>query len=113
MGSGLLSIINATVPFFTALIGFAVFGQRLSSLSLFGMAVGFSGVIVLVFDPDAINLAEGGLLAVSAALCACFLYRMALNRVKADSGIRFGNYYRQSAVFLCAAGAIFNAVIAG
>jgi len=81
MGSGLLSIMNATVPFFTALIGFAVFGQRLSSLSLFGMAVGFSGVIVLVFDPDAINLAEGGLLAVSAALCACFLYGMALNLV--------------------------------
>ena len=81
MGSGLLSIMNATVPFFTALIGFAIFGQRLSSLSLFGMAVGFSGVIVLVFDPDTISLAEGGLLAVSAALCACFLYGMALNIV--------------------------------
>jgi len=81
MGSGLLSIMNATVPFFTALIGFAIFGQRLSSLSLFGMAVGFSGVIVLVFDPDTISLAEGGLLAVSAALCACFLYGMALNLV--------------------------------
>ena len=91
MGSGLLSIMNATVPFFTALIGFAVFGQRLSSWSLFGMAVGFSGVIVLVFDPDAINLAEGGLLAVSAALCACFLYGMALNlvsrRLTAVSGL--------------------------
>ena len=91
MGSGLLSIINATVPFFTALIGFAIFGQRLSSLSLFGMAVGFSGVIVLVFDPDAISLAEGGLPAVSAALCACFLYGMALNlvsrRLTAVSGL--------------------------
>ena len=91
MGSGLLSIMNATVPFFTALIGFAIFGQRLSSLSLFGMAVGFSGVIVLVFDPDAISLAEGGLLAVSAALCACFLYGMALNlvsrRLTAVSGL--------------------------
>ncbi|MEC7581652.1 MAG: DMT family transporter [Pseudomonadota bacterium] len=91
MGSGLLSIMNATVPFFTALIGFAVFGQRLSSLSLFGMAVGFSGVIVLVFDPDAIDLAEGGLLAVSAALSACFLYGMALNlvsrRLTAVSGL--------------------------
>ena len=91
MGSGLLSIMNATVPFFTALIGFAIFGQRLSSLSLFGMAVGFSGVIVLVFDPDAVSLAEGGLLAVSAALCACFLYGMALNlvsrRLTAVSGL--------------------------
>ena len=81
MGSGLLSIMNATVPFFTALIGFAVFEQRLSLLSLLGMAVGFTGVIVLVFDPDAIDIAEGGLLAVCAALCACFLYGMAINLV--------------------------------
>ena len=81
MGSGLMSIMNATVPFFTALIGFAVFGQRLPILSLCGMVVGFTGVIVLVFDPDAINLAEGGILAVLSALCACFLYGMALNLV--------------------------------
>ncbi len=78
-GAGLLSIINATVPFFTALIGFLVFSQRLPWLSVAGMAVGFVGVVVLAVDPDA--LGSGSMWAVPAALFACSLYGLALNLV--------------------------------
>lgn len=78
-GAGLLSIINATVPFFTALIGFLVFNQRLPWLSVAGMALGFAGVVVLAVDPDA--LGTGSSWAVPAALFACSLYGLALNLV--------------------------------
>lgn len=81
VSAGLLSIMNATVPFFTALIAFFVFGQRLAMLSILGMAVGFAGVIVLVFDPQAIGMGAGSALAVPAVLLACFLYGIALNLV--------------------------------
>lgn len=80
-GAGLLSIVNATVPFFTALIGFLVFAQRLPWLSIAGMAAGFIGVVVLAIDPDALDTGEGSAWAVPAALFACSLYGLALNLV--------------------------------
>ncbi|MEM7259289.1 MAG: DMT family transporter [Pseudomonadota bacterium] len=80
-GAGLLSIVNATVPFFTALIAFLVFAQRLPWLSIGGMAVGFLGVVVLAVDPEAIDAGDGSLWAVPAALIACSLYGLALNLV--------------------------------
>lgn len=81
IGAGLLSIMNATVPFFTALIGFLVFAQRLPWLSIVGMAVGFAGVVVLALDPEAFGTGEGSMWAVPAALFACSLYGLALNLV--------------------------------
>ena len=80
-GAGLLSIVNATVPFFTALIGFLIFAQRLPWLSIGGMAVGFIGVVVLAVDPEALDAGDGSLWAVPAALFACSLYGLALNLV--------------------------------
>lgn len=79
--AGLLSILNGTVPFFTALIGFFVFSHRLAFLSIAGMAVGFIGVVVLAADPEAIGGGEGSEWAVPAALFACSLYGLALNLV--------------------------------
>ena len=52
MGAGALSIINATVPFFTALIAFILYQQKLSRVGLLGLLIGFSGVVALVFDPS-------------------------------------------------------------
>lgn len=80
-GAGLLSIINATVPFFTALLGFLIFSQRLPWLSLVGMAIGFVGVVVLAIDPQALDSGTGSFWAVPAALLACSLYGLALNLV--------------------------------
>ncbi len=79
--AGLLSILNATVPFFTALLGLVIYGHRLSVISVVGMGVGFIGVVVLAADPQAVDVGDGSRWAVPAALCACFLYGLALNLV--------------------------------
>jgi drug/metabolite transporter (DMT)-like permease len=80
-GAGLLSIVNATVPFFTALLGFVIFSQRLPWIGIVGMAIGFAGVVVLAADPEALDTGPGSFWAVPAALFACSLYGLALNLV--------------------------------
>lgn len=81
MSAGLLSIMNATVPFFTAIIGFVLWQKRLSMLAVAGMVLGFMGVVVLVFDPAAIAAGNMSVLAAASALFACVLYGLALNLV--------------------------------
>ncbi len=80
-GAGALSILNATVPFFTALVALAWFGQRLSRPAAAGLATGFAGVALLAFDPSWSAAGGGMLWAVGAALLACALYGFALNLV--------------------------------
>ena len=79
--AGLLSILNATVPFFTAIIAFVFYKQRLPLLAIVGMLVGFLGVIVLVFDPTREDYGVEARFAIPAALLACALYGTALNLV--------------------------------
>lgn len=80
MGAGLLSIFNATVPIFTAIIAFIVFRERLPKLGIAGLLVGFLGVVVLVFEPsDSSGVTSQ--LAIPSALFACVLYGIALNIV--------------------------------
>ena len=80
MGAGILSIMNATVPFFTAIIAFLVYQQRMTRFGLLGLMVGFMGVVVLVFDPSESSGVTSDL-AVPSALFACVLYGVALNIV--------------------------------
>ena len=80
MGAGILSIMNATVPFFTAIIAFLVYQQRMTRFGLLGLMVGFMGVAVLVFDPSESSGVTSDL-AVPSALFACVLYGVALNIV--------------------------------
>lgn len=79
--AGLLSILNATVPFFTAIIAFVFYKQRLPLLAIGGMLMGFLGVAVLVFDPSRVDYGVEARLAVPATLLACVLYGAALNLV--------------------------------
>ena len=46
--AGLSAILNATVPFFGALIGALAFGTRLQPRALAGVACGFGGVVLLI-----------------------------------------------------------------
>ena len=80
MGAGALSIINATVPFFTALIAFILYQQKLSRIGLLGLVIGFSGVVALVFDSSE-SSGITSKLAIPFALFACVLYGLALNLV--------------------------------
>ena len=80
MGAGVLSLMNATVPFFTAIIAFVFFRQGMNRLALVGLLVGFFGVVVLVFDPSESSEVTSQL-AILSALFACVLYGAALNLV--------------------------------
>ena len=80
IGAGLASIINASVPFFTAILGFLLFRQALSFLGVLGLVIGFAGVVVLAVEPAGSGGDSGEkLLAVAAGLVASFLYGLGAN----------------------------------
>ena len=78
IGAGLLSIINATVPIFSACVAYVVYKERLSRSSLLGLLIGFLGVVVLMFNPSE-SFGSSGWLAILSALLACLLYGTAIN----------------------------------
>ena len=79
--AGLASVLNATVPLFGALVAYVWLGEKLGSLRVVGLVVGFCGVILLV--SDRVSLAGGGSTsAVGAALTASFLYGIAASFTK-------------------------------
>ena len=78
IGAGLLSIINATVPIFSACVAYVVYKERLSRGSLLGLLIGFLGVVVLMFNPGE-SFGSSGWLAILSALLACLLYGTAIN----------------------------------
>jgi len=80
IGAGLLSIINATVPIFSACVAYIVYKERLSRSSLLGLLIGFLGVVVLMFNPGE-NFESSGWLAILSALFACLLYGTAINLI--------------------------------
>jgi len=49
LSAGYSSILNATVPFWSALVAFAWMGERMSRPRVIGLVVGFAGVLVLVW----------------------------------------------------------------
>lgn len=59
--SGLVGIMNATTPLFALFIGAATFGVVLTKNKIFGVAVGFIGVLIIIFskikgiEKDSIN----------------------------------------------------------
>ncbi len=91
LNAGITSILNATVPFFAALIAFGFWGVRLSRLGFLGMVIGFSGVVLIVFDPTAIEFGHEALIAIAAGLCASLFYGTASNiaqhRLQGVSGL--------------------------
>lgn len=91
LGAGFSSILNATVPFFTGILAFLMFRQRLLSAQIIGLVLGFSGVVVLVLDPQSATPALGNLLAIAAGLVASASYGLAANltshRLRGVSGL--------------------------
>ncbi|OLL30478.1 EamA family transporter [Burkholderia sp. SRS-W-2-2016] len=87
LSAGATSVINASAPLWGALVGFLWLRDKLSALRTLGLAVGFLGVLMLVWDqiaapagssaaPSTIALAAG------AALAATLLYGIAANYTK-------------------------------
>ncbi|MBN9459828.1 MAG: DMT family transporter [Burkholderiales bacterium] len=81
LDAGFSSILNATVPFWGALVALAWFGERLGVLRIAGLGVGFAGVLVLVWDRFG-SPAGGSGLPVLAALVATLSYAVAAAATK-------------------------------
>jgi drug/metabolite transporter (DMT)-like permease len=83
LSAGFTAVINAVAPLFTAVVAFVWLGERLSRLAVFGLAVGFAGVVLLVSDKLGFN-GGAAALGIAAGMLASFSYGIAANytRVK-------------------------------
>lgn len=79
MTAGFAAILNATAPFFGALIAALVLKDRLSVQKWMGLTVGFLGVCILVTSQRSV---EGGWKGVLACLIAACLYAVAAHYSK-------------------------------
>ncbi len=84
INTGLTSILNATTPLFGALIAWAWLGDKLNAARSLGLALGFTGVVLLASDvPGGISFKAGGSgMAVVACLVATFCYGIAGSMTK-------------------------------
>jgi drug/metabolite transporter (DMT)-like permease len=87
--AGVTSVINATTPLWGALVAYLWLGDRLSRLRVAGLAIGFAGVMALVWDQmfvhDATTPAIAPMttaLAALAALAATLCYGIAASYTK-------------------------------
>lgn len=74
--SSIASLLMATTPLFTALIGAAVLRQRLSARTIGGLAIGF-GTIAALLGGGGAHLTPATLVAFGAGLLAAFSYAVA------------------------------------
>lgn len=72
--AGFAAVLNSSTPLWGAVIGRAVFGERLGVDRTIGLLVGFCGVVILVVPKLTVG---GGALAIGAALGGAALYAMA------------------------------------
>jgi drug/metabolite transporter (DMT)-like permease len=89
LSAGATSVINATTPLWGALVAYLWLRDRLTTVRALGMAIGFAGVLVLVWNQiapahggAAAALPVQGLLAAAAALAASAFYGVAGNFAK-------------------------------
>jgi drug/metabolite transporter (DMT)-like permease len=71
--AGVAAILNSTAPLFAAVIGWLWLNYRLTPSRVLGLFLGFSGVVILLWDKVSFQ-AEGSGLAAAAALTAAFFY---------------------------------------
>lgn len=81
ISAGTASVMNATAPLFTALVGYIWLRDKLLPTQSIGLAIGFGGVLLLLWDRIALNV-EGAALAIGACLLAAFCYGIVVNYTK-------------------------------
>lgn len=71
------AIVNASSPLFAGIIAWVWIGERLPALRIFGVLVGFTGVVLLVWDKLDFEMSSAGV-ATAAAMSASFCYGLAV-----------------------------------
>jgi len=79
--AGLASILNATAPLFGALVAYVWLRDKLSAVRIAGLAIGFSGVVMLVWGQASFRPGGSGY-AIVGALAASLLYGISANYAK-------------------------------
>jgi drug/metabolite transporter (DMT)-like permease len=79
--AGFAAVLNSTAPLFGALVAFAWLRETPARLRVAGLAIGFTGVLILVSDKLSFS-ANGGAWAVLAGLSASVLYGISANYTK-------------------------------
>lgn len=109
LSAGFGSVINATAPFFGALIGVFFLHESLSSRKWTGLAVGFLGVCVLAASNHKL---EGSALGLAACLLAAFSYSVAAHytrrQMQGVSALAIATSSQLAAVIMLAPLAIMN-----
>jgi len=102
ISSGLASILNATTTLWTAvLIFWVVPSERPSALNYLGVAIGFAGVVVLVYPELSAHGISGGFLGAMAVVVAALSY--AINALYQRRKMRHVSVYEVSLGQLAAA----------
>lgn len=73
ISSSLASVVNATTPIWTILIGFFIFSSKMEKMQWVGVAVGFLGILVLL-ELNLFQLFQDNLLGVGTMLVATICY---------------------------------------
>lgn len=81
ISAGTAAVVNATAPLFAALVGYMWLRDKLRPVQSIGLAVGFGGVLLLLWDRIAVNV-DGAALATAACLVAALSYGIAVNFTK-------------------------------
>ncbi|AEA42306.1 DMT family transporter [Fluviicola taffensis] len=81
LSSGLAGMLNSFTPFFTLIIGFLVFKQRVQLKQVLGLFIAFAGICILVGILNNAPL-EISMLHVGAILLATLMYGTSLNTIK-------------------------------
>ncbi|MDH4315465.1 MAG: DMT family transporter [Gammaproteobacteria bacterium] len=79
--AGTAAVVNATAPLFAAVVGYLWLRDKLRPTQSLGLAIGFGGVLLLLWDRIALNV-EGAAWAISACLVATLCYGVAVNYTK-------------------------------
>jgi drug/metabolite transporter (DMT)-like permease len=79
ISSSLAGMLNAFTPIFALLIGMLMFKTKANAFQIFGLSLGFVGVILLLYKP---NMEFGHIKGVVMAIFATLLYGISVNSVK-------------------------------
>lgn len=76
------SVIIATIPVFSPMLGWLIFREKISRLNIFGIVVSFTGVAIMLASRDLSFSAEGkGVLALFGAVISALVFSVFLKRL--------------------------------